>query len=82
MTIYNCNEPVAKTIIQIIESKGLKQCVVADKAGFTTQAFNAMLNGRKLIRPNAIPAIAQALGVTPNELFGINSKKGAKKYEN
>ena len=55
---------------RIIEGKGLKQKAVAEKAGFSIQQFSALLNHRKIIKDVDIVAIANALDVTPNDLFG------------
>lgn len=64
---YNTVLPV--NISHIIEERGLKQCAVAKKAGYSIQTFNAMLNGRRIIKPIDVLAIATALDVTPNDLF-------------
>ena len=63
---------VAKRIKLIIVEKGLYQRFVAEKVGFTEQQFSDMLNGRKIIRAEHIPAIAKALGVDFNELFATD----------
>lgn len=55
----------------IINSKGLKQKSIAEKAGYTTQSFNNLLNGRKLFTANDILRVSIALNVTPNELLGF-----------
>ena len=47
----------------------MKQCVVAERAGFSEAEFSNMLNGRKLLRVEHIPEIANALGISPNDLF-------------
>ena len=52
-----------------IDSKGMKQVVVAERAGFTEQQFSNMLNGRKVIKAEYIPKIANALGVDVGDLF-------------
>lgn len=69
MTIQKCNQPVADSIINIIESKGLKQVYIAQKAGYSKQALNDMLNGRRLIKPQDIVILSRALGVDPAMLF-------------
>lgn len=63
---------VAVNVKKILKEKGLIQKSVAQRAGFPENQFCAMLNGRKLILANYLPAIARALGVTPNELFNIH----------
>ena len=60
---------IAANVRAIIKRQGLKQYAVAERAGYSARAFNAMLNGRKIITDNDICPIAKALGVTPNDLF-------------
>ena len=55
---------IITNIKAIIQEKGLKQKFVASKAGFTPQEFSSILCGRKSF-------VCAALGITPNELFGI-----------
>lgn len=69
MDIAKSNEPLAQRISSLIKKSGIKQCVIAKKAGYSIQEFNAMLNGRKLIRACDIPNIAMALGVEVNDLY-------------
>lgn len=72
MQIADCNSPIAENIKKIISKKGLKQLAVAKQAGYTPNAFSAMLTGKKLIKPCDVLRIANALKVDANELF----KKG------
>lgn len=65
---------IAENVKQIINTRGLKQYIVAEKAGYPMQTFNNMLNGRKVITDYDVVKIANALNVTPNELFQINQK--------
>ena len=60
---------VADRIRQLIVQKGLLQKFVANAAGFSNQQFSDMLNGRKIIRVEYLPQIAQALGVEIADLF-------------
>lgn len=69
MRIAECNEPMASNVQKIIEEKGLKQIAVAERAGYSKQQFNAMLNGRKVIKPCDVLAIAAALAVDTSALF-------------
>ena len=69
MNIAKSNEPLAQRITLFIKESGLKQIAVAEKAGYSAQEFNDMLNGRKLIRVCDIPKIAYGLGVSANKLF-------------
>lgn len=61
----------AENIKILIEKNCFKQSLVARKAGYNVKTFNNMLNGRKLITDVDVVNIAEALGVSPNELFGI-----------
>ena len=69
MSIQNANASVPANIRKIIEDCGLKQYVVAERAGINNQAFSNMLTGHRLIKASDIASIADALGVTPNDLF-------------
>lgn len=64
---------VAENTRRLIANRGLKQKTIAFKAGYDEKEFSAMLNNRKIIRDNDIVAIANALEVTPNELFGLSN---------
>ncbi len=65
------------SIQKIISDKGFKQRIVAEKAGFSQKAFSDMLHGRGTLKAQYIPDIARDLGVTPNELFGIDNSQKA-----
>lgn len=61
---------VGENLKSIIKAKGLKQCAVAVRAGYTPQKFSNMLCGRRAIKDTDIWRFCLALSVTPNELFG------------
>lgn len=67
---------VLLNIQNLILEKGMKQCVVAERAGFTPQEFSNILNNRKLLRVENITAIARAIGVDVNDLFYSNNTRG------
>lgn len=69
MQIADYNGKLPFAINKIIDREGLKQCAVAQKANMNPREFNAMLNGRKIIKPCDIIAISSALGIKPGELF-------------
>lgn len=69
MSIANMNATVPIAVNQIINERGLKQCAVAERAGISNQMLSDMLNGRRLIKARDVLALADALGVTPNDLF-------------
>ena len=64
---YNFVLPI--NIARIINEKGMKQCAVAERAGYSKQQFSDMLNGRKIIKPCDAYAISETLGATMNDLF-------------
>lgn len=78
MSIKSNNQPVAENITKIISDAGLKQWVIAERTGFDAQTFSDMLNGRRLIKMCDVMKIANALGVTPNDLYGIVEEKDAR----
>lgn len=68
------NTVLVPNIRRIIQEKGLKQCAVAEKAGYSKQQFNAMLTGRKLITDADICKIIDVLNVDANVLFSREEK--------
>ncbi len=64
---------IAQNVRDIIKEKGLKQCVIAEKAGYSKQQFNAMLTGRKRVTDIDVMKIKNVLGVDANALFGIDA---------
>lgn len=68
---------IAENTKRIIASKGVKNRAIAAKAGLSEKQFSALLNHRRLIKDTDVMAIAEALEVTPNDLFGLSSKNSA-----
>lgn len=64
---------VQQKIYEILDEKHMTQAKVARAAGISPKLFNAMLRGRKLLRPEYICPIAEALGTTPDILFGFST---------
>lgn len=64
---------VATNIRKIINTRGLKQKAIAEKAGYTDQQFSNLLCGRKKFETADIMKICKALEVMPNELYGFNT---------
>ena len=80
------NRPSGSTangIRRIIKRKHLTQAAVAERAGFTPQQINDMLQGRTRIYADHIPALAAALEVEPCEIFREDEWNGilSEKYE-
>lgn len=68
---------IAENVRNIIDSRGLKHCAVAQKAGYSRAAFSSMLCGRKVIAAEDIPRLADALGVDYNTLFAKGDDPGS-----
>ncbi|MCM1336007.1 MAG: helix-turn-helix domain-containing protein [Bacteroides sp.] len=66
---------ISQNVKRIIEEKGLKQKSVAQKGGYKPQQFSNMLSGRKIIGGLDVLRIANALDVTPNDLFRSEPSK-------
>lgn len=60
---------IRENIRAIIKEKGFVQKAVANRAGFSAQAFNNVLNGRRYLRADEIPRIAGALGCDSKDLY-------------
>ncbi len=58
-------------IKRVIFEKGLKKQAVAERMGITPQQFSDMLNKRRTIKYTDIVPICDALGITPNDLYGV-----------
>lgn len=48
---------------------GLNQTELAERIGVTRQTITKWEREHRLMRPSALPRLAEALGVTPDELF-------------
>ena len=68
---------VAENTKRIICERGLKRRAVAEWAGIPEKQFSALLNGRKIVKDTDVAAIANALGVTPNELSGFRPEEAS-----
>jgi transcriptional regulator with XRE-family HTH domain len=67
---------IISNIKRLIDEKGMKQGVVAERAGFTKQEFSNIMNDRrKLLRVEHSPAIAYAMGVDVNALCEVEKKE-------
>ena len=69
------NVVLPENICRIINEKGMKQGAVAERAGYSKQPLSDMINGRRIIKPCDILALANVLGVTVGDLFKISKSK-------
>lgn len=63
------NYPVANNVSRIIDEKGLKQVYVAEKAGYSKQMLNDMINGRRLMKVKDVINLKNVLNVSYDELY-------------
>jgi len=74
LDITSSNSIVAIRLKEAITEKGLKQTSIANRAGYTAQELNDMLNGRRIMRAADISSILKVVrefGIDANYLFGI-----------
>lgn len=69
MNAARYNVVVPENISKLIRERGLKQSAVAEWAGYSQQQLSDMINGRKIIKPCDVVAIANAIGVEVAALF-------------
>lgn len=60
---------IAKNIKGAMKERGLKSKYVAEKIGWDEMKISNLLNGRKTIKSEYMPYIANAIGCDLNELF-------------
>lgn len=60
---------IIENLREVIRESGLKQCVIAERSGYTTQQFSDILNFRKRLSAEDIPALCDVLHCTPNRLL-------------
>lgn len=75
MSMKESNIVLPENICRIINEKGMKQGAVAERAGYSKQQLSDMINGRRIIKPCDILALANVLGVTVGDLFKISKSK-------
>lgn len=64
-------------IKKYISDSGLKQCAVADRAGYTARNFSLMMTGKKMINLDDLERICKALNVPASKFIlpGGNEKE-------
>lgn len=56
-----------------LDSNGLKQVTVAQKAGISKVTFNAIMNGKRTLYADDLRAICLALNVSPELFIDVKS---------
>jgi len=69
MDVAAMNHGVPEAIEKIIAQKGMKKCVVAERAGMSAQMLTDIFANRRLIKMCDIVALARALDCSPNDFF-------------
>ena len=67
---------VYEKVREYIDSNGLKQKAVAEKAGIPNGTFNAILNGKRTLYADDLRAICLALNVSPEVFIEKNIVEG------
>ena len=65
------NDEVNKRLKMYIEQNDKKVSAIADKAGISRDIFSRIVNSKRCIFANEIPAIAAASGMTIAELLNV-----------
>lgn len=65
---------VYKKVRAYIDENGLKQFVVAQKAGISKVTFNAMMNGKRTMYADDLRSICLALNVSPELFIEVHKK--------
>lgn len=63
------NAYIRQNIRDLIDQRGLKHTKVANDLGLSKSNFSAMLTGRKILRVEYLPRIAESIGCSYNDLF-------------
>lgn len=66
---------VYKKVRAYIDDNGLKQVIVAQKAGISKVTFNAMMNGKRTMYADDLRSICLALNVSPELFIEVNKEK-------
>jgi transcriptional regulator with XRE-family HTH domain len=69
-------ETLGSRLAQARKDQGLTQQQVADQLGIAQQTFAHYEGGRLRLPASMLPLLAQMLGLTVDELLGLNAKKG------
>jgi DNA-binding Xre family transcriptional regulator len=68
------HEETLQKIKDIIEQRGYKKKVIAEKMGYKENQFSDLLNGRRLVRLDDIVKLCDILEVQPNELIAQKNR--------
>ena len=76
MTAKQVKRSLPETLKRMIAKKGWSEAELARQASVTPQTINNICSGSHEPRASVLTQIADALGVTPNDLLGYKDKSG------
>ena len=65
-----------ESIRGLIAASGMKQKVVAERAGMSEAVFSNIVRGRRKVYADEVEGLAKALGVSIEELFAQSEDAG------
>lgn len=77
MNSHNATVPEAMSLV--IAESGLKQYVIAERMGLSSQQLTDMLANRRIIKARDIERFCSALKISPNRLFKSADKDSEQK---
>ena len=73
--IKSHNGTVPEHLKKALKMAGMKQAELAEAVGMQRQTITDIMSGRRIIYASEIITFANALGITPNHLFGVNDSE-------
>lgn len=58
----------------VVKNSGLKQKIIAERAGYSEKQLSALVTGRKKMYAEDVTKICIALNITPNQLYGYEEQ--------
>ena len=65
------NMNIGENIVRYRKSKGILQKYIADKTGISQQGLHKIEKGQVSPRADTLVKVIDVLGITPNQLFGV-----------
>lgn len=69
------NADLGERIQEIIREKGHTKMYIAHKCDYKPNQLSDILHGRKIVRPDDVARLCNALDVDPNTLFGYDAEQ-------
>lgn len=65
-------DAILENLREAIRRSGMKQRVIAERCGMTPNQLSARLCKRQKLTVSDVPLLCAAVGIKPNELFGMS----------